>query len=90
MGIKIIESLIGHTSGLAIPRYVIDAPGGGGKIPIQPKYLLGTNKKGVLLRNYEGKIYTYPKIPLKEKIFTEKFMSNMVNKLSSVLVEKVN
>jgi len=58
-GIEIIESLIGHTSGFAVPTYVIDAPGGGGKIPIMPSYLIswGTNK--VVLRNYEGVITTY-------------------------------
>ncbi len=66
-GIKIIEALTGHTTGLAVPRYVIDAPGGGGKIPIQPGYLLSVEKKRVVLKNYEGKIYTYPQIPSKEE-----------------------
>ncbi|ACV67988.1 lysine 2,3-aminomutase [Desulfohalobium retbaense] len=58
-GIEIIESLIGHTSGFAVPTYVIDAPGGGGKIPVMPNYIVswGTNK--VILRNYEGVITTY-------------------------------
>ena len=58
-GIEIIESLVGHTSGFAVPTYVIDAPGGGGKIPIMPNYIIswGTNK--VVLRNYEGVITTY-------------------------------
>jgi len=58
-GIEIIENLIGHTSGFSIPRYVIDAPGGGGKIPIQPDYVIsrGTNK--VVLRNHEGVITVY-------------------------------
>jgi lysine 2,3-aminomutase len=58
-GIGIMEHLIGHTSGFAIPRYVIDAPGGGGKIPVMPNYIVswGTNK--VILRNYEGVITTY-------------------------------
>jgi len=66
-GIKITESLIGHTSGLAVPRYVIDAPGGGGKIPIQPSYLLSIEKNRVNLRNYEGKVFVYPQIPLKDE-----------------------
>jgi len=61
-GIKIIESLVGQTSGLAVPRFVIDAPGGGGKIPIQPGYLLSINKERVVLRNYEGKICVYPQM----------------------------
>jgi len=62
-GLKIIESLIGYTSGFAVPRYVIDAPGGGGKIPVQPDYLLGIQEDKIILRNYEGKVYTYPQIP---------------------------
>jgi len=69
-GIKIIESLIGHTSGLAVPRYVIDAPGGGGKIPVQPGYILTIEKDGVVLRNYEGKLCVYPQIPLEEEAIT--------------------
>ena len=58
-GIEIMESLRGHTSGFAVPTYVIDAPGGGGKIPVMPNYVVswGTNK--VVLRNYEGVITTY-------------------------------
>lgn len=59
-GIDIIEKLRGHTSGLCIPQYVIDAPDGGGKIPLQPFYLLSASEKEVTLRNYEGKIFKYP------------------------------
>ena len=62
-GIKIMQSLIGHTSGLAVPRYIIDSPGGGGKIPIQPDYVQSITKDKVILRNYEGKTYIYPNIP---------------------------
>lgn len=58
-GIEIIESLIGHTSGFAVPTYVIDAPGGGGKIPIMPNYLISWSHDKVVLRNYEGIITTY-------------------------------
>ncbi len=58
-GISIIEGLRGHTSGLAVPSYVIDIPGGGGKVPIQPDYLLKRNNGKVVLRNYEGKIFQY-------------------------------
>ncbi len=58
-GIEIIESLIGHTSGFAVPTYVIDAPGGGGKIPIMPNYLISWSTNKVVLRNYEGVITTY-------------------------------
>ena len=58
-GIEIMESLRGHTSGFAVPTYVIDAPGGGGKIPIMPNYLLSWSDHKVILRNYEGVITTY-------------------------------
>lgn len=63
-GIKIIESLVGFTSGLAIPRFVIDAPEGGGKIPLQPDYLISLGDDKVVMRNYEGEIHTYSQIPL--------------------------
>ncbi|MCL2203489.1 MAG: lysine 2,3-aminomutase [Defluviitaleaceae bacterium] len=58
-GIEIIEALRGHTTGLAVPTFVVDAPGGGGKIPVMPNYLIsyGTNK--AILRNFEGVITTY-------------------------------
>ena len=58
-GIEIIEGLRGHTSGYAIPQYVIDAPGGGGKIPINPEYIVESNEERTILRNYEGKEFVY-------------------------------
>jgi lysine 2,3-aminomutase len=58
-GIEIMEALRGHTSGLAIPTFVIDAPGGGGKVPILPNYLLSMSDSRVVVRNYEGFISTY-------------------------------
>lgn len=58
-GVEIIESLRGHTSGYAIPTFVIDAPGGGGKIPVMPNYLISQAPGKVVLRNYEGFITTY-------------------------------
>lgn len=58
-GIEIMEALRGHTSGFAIPTYVIDAPAGGGKIPILPNYLLSQSDTRVVIRNYEGFISTY-------------------------------
>lgn len=58
-GIEIIESLRGHTGGLCIPSFVVDAPGGGGKIPLQPFYLLSAGDGEVMLRNYEGMIIRY-------------------------------
>lgn len=58
-GIEIIEGLRGHTSGYAIPTFVVDAPGGGGKIPVQPQYMLSQSPGRVVFRNYEGYITTY-------------------------------
>lgn len=59
-GIEVIGALRGHTSGLAVPQYVIDAPGGGGKIPLLPEYVVRRDNKEVVLRNYAGKEYRYP------------------------------
>ncbi|RPI80340.1 MAG: KamA family radical SAM protein, partial [Chloroflexi bacterium] len=58
-GIEIMEGLRGHTSGYAVPMYIIDAPGGGGKIPVMPNYLLSMSDHKIILRNYEGYITTY-------------------------------
>jgi lysine 2,3-aminomutase len=59
-GIQIIEKLRGYTTGYAVPTYVVDAPGGGGKIPLEPVYLISRGKGKVVLRNYEGKVFEYP------------------------------
>ncbi len=58
-GIEIMEGLRGHTSGFAVPQYIVDAPGGGGKIPLSPNYLLSMSDHKIILRNYEGYITTY-------------------------------
>jgi lysine 2,3-aminomutase len=58
-GLEIIQGLRGHTSGYAIPQYVIDAPGGGGKIPLLPEYYQGREGDYVIMKNFEGKIYKY-------------------------------
>ncbi|KGL52753.1 lysine 2,3-aminomutase [Porphyromonas canoris] len=58
-GIEIIENLRGHTSGYAVPTFVIDAPGGGGKIPVMPSYMISQSPNRVVVRNYEGVISTY-------------------------------
>ena len=58
-GIEVMEHLIGHTSGFAVPRYVVDAPGGGGKIPVSPNYLLSNSNRKTILRNFEGTITVY-------------------------------
>lgn len=62
-GLEIIQSLRGHTSGLAVPHYVIDAPGGGGKIPIFPQTIVSMDGEKIVLRNYEGKLFEYPTVP---------------------------
>ncbi len=60
-GLRIIQALQGHTSGMAVPHFVIDAPGGGGKIPLLPnEYLLNLDEKGAVLKNFENKTYHYP------------------------------
>jgi lysine 2,3-aminomutase len=58
-GIEIIEGLRGHTSGFAVPQYIIDAPGGGGKVPVNPNYVLAQSPGHVVIRNFEGYITTY-------------------------------
>ena len=58
-GIEIIEALRGHTSGFAVPTFVVDAPGGGGKIPVMPNYVVSRAENKVILRNFEGVITTY-------------------------------
>ena len=59
-GLAIMEKLRGHTTGYAVPTYVIDAPGGGGKVPVSPEYVLSHNADRVVIRNFEGKIFEYP------------------------------
>jgi lysine 2,3-aminomutase len=71
-GIEIIESLIGHTSGFAVPTYVIDAPGGGGKIPIMPNYIISWSTNKVILRNFQGVITSYKEPDSYEPIFCDR------------------
>ncbi len=61
-GIEIIEAMRGHTSGFAVPEFVIDAPTGGGKIPVSPNYLISMSDKRWILRNYEGGIFQFPEV----------------------------
>ena len=67
-GIEIIEGLRGHTSGYAVPTFVVDAPGGGGKTPVMPQYVISQTPDKVILRNYEGVITTYTEPPALPKI----------------------
>ena len=59
-GLSIIEALRGHTSGMCVPQYVIDLPGGGGKIPLLPEYVVGEKNRNLLVRNFQGKVFSYP------------------------------
>jgi lysine 2,3-aminomutase len=62
VGLQIIQALRGHTTGFAVPQFVIDAPGGGGKIPLMPEYVQKFDGKEIVLRNFEGKEYRYPQV----------------------------
>ena len=59
-GLEIIKGLRGHTTGYAVPTFVVDAPGGGGKIPLLPEYAIGWDKGDLMMRNYEGSLFRYP------------------------------
>ena len=59
-GIEIIEALRGHTSGLAVPHLAVDLPDGGGKVTLQPNYLVSQAEDSTLFRNYKGEMYSYP------------------------------
>ncbi len=71
-GMEIMEHMVGHTSGFAVPRYVIDAPGGGGKIPVMPEYLISWSTNKVILRNYEGVITAYKEPDSYEPTFCDR------------------
>lgn len=71
-GLEIMKALRGHTSGLAIPSYVIDLPGGGGKVPITPNYIVGRTVEGLVLRNFEGKTFVYPEAPPESQTFSRR------------------
>jgi lysine 2,3-aminomutase len=66
-GLEIIRALRGHTTGYAVPQYVIDAPGGGGKVPINPDFVEQITDEEVIFRNYEGARFTYPLMTGKPK-----------------------
>jgi lysine 2,3-aminomutase len=60
IGLQITQALRGYTTGFAVPQFVIDAPGGGGKIPLMPEYVVSFDEKEIVLRNFEGRLYRYP------------------------------
>ncbi|MEI6535616.1 MAG: KamA family radical SAM protein [Verrucomicrobiaceae bacterium] len=77
-GIEIIEQLRGHTTGYAVPQFVIDAPGGGGKVPVNPDYVLMKDNQRVLIRNYEGKVFEYPEPQPSRDL---EFSGNAINRI---------
>jgi lysine 2,3-aminomutase len=98
-GIKLMEQLRGHTTGYAIPQYVIDAPGGGGKVPVNPEYVLSHNHDRVVIRNFEGhrsakKSRTgngHPVVPLTPRWVVFRFVSGPnASPLSSFLAGEVS
>jgi lysine 2,3-aminomutase len=83
-GIEIIKSLRGHTTGYAVPQYVIDAPGGGGKVPINPEYVEKITDDEVIFRNYEGERFVYP---LKSTPVSDKTLANVANPIEKITVQ---
>lgn len=67
-GLEIIRGMRGHTSGYCVPTYVIDAPGGGGKIPLQPAYVQGRDSSGLILSNFEGRTFHYPDLVMSGEV----------------------
>lgn len=87
-GIRIIEALRGYTTGFAVPTYVIDAPNGGGKVPINPEYIISKSRKGIIFKNYEGKVFVYPEngvsvASIKNNFKSRKDISDTVQLLKS-------
>ena len=87
VGINIMEKLRGFTSGYAVPTYVVDGPGGGGKIPVAPNYVISQAKNLFVLRNYEGKMYTYREEPEAVPLTFNKLYA-LTSKKKSKRVEK--
>jgi lysine 2,3-aminomutase len=80
-GIKIIEGMRGFTSGLAVPTFVVDLVQGGGKVPVQPNYVISQTEDELVLRNYEGNIYHYRNPDSKEYRQEESPVSHIVEDL---------
>lgn len=66
-GLEIIENLRGHTTGYAVPQFVIDGPGGGGKIPVNPEYVVAHTPDHIVLRNFKGEVYEYPELAAEDE-----------------------
>jgi lysine 2,3-aminomutase len=87
-GVSIIEGLRGHTSGLAVPTFVIDLPQGGGKVPLQPNYVVAKKRGELVLRNYQGNLFRYrnPKVPVELEPVPES-LGDLSNSEAGLLVE---
>ena len=98
VGLEIMDKLRGWTSGLAIPYYVIDAPGGGGKIPMLPNYVVSHDENTWVLRNYKYDIYRYPDVkeekaetkPARKRTPRPKTTTTVRKRIKKVTVEKSN
>lgn len=88
-GLKIMEYLRGHTSGFAVPQYTIDAPGGGGKIPVLPQYLVTFTDDRVILRNYEGGFFSYPEPKNRLSVCPEEAKSKIREGVASLMEGQV-
>jgi len=84
-GIEIIEGLRGHTSGFCVPTFVVDAPGGGGKIPVMPQYLISQGHHRVVLRNYEGVVTTYTEPTDYKETLTDPEKDSQLNGVEGLL-----
>jgi len=82
-GLEIIRGLRGHMSGLASPHYVVDAPGGGGKIPLSPNYVIGLEEGSLVLRNFAGKVYRYPESELQLESLTPECLHDRLKAMDS-------
>ena len=84
-GIEIMEGLRGHTSGFCVPTFVVDAPGGGGKIPVMPQYLISQGHHHVVLRNYEGVVTTYTEPTDYKETLTDSEKDSQLNGVEGLL-----
>jgi len=78
-GMRIMRGLRGHMSGMAVPYYVIDAPGGGGKVPVIPNYVVGTDGDSILVRNFAGNVYRYPETELDLRELTPECLHHAID-----------
>ncbi len=88
VGLEIMDKLRGHISGLAVPQFVIDAPGGGGKIPLLPNYVISRDEDKIILRNYKYNVYEYPDVRDESKITDKDAYLRKQKKKRKVVDEK--